>query len=216
MHRYAHLHDADNKATPMSPTWRSTNWFRSRKLRNVLLVSLLVLIVFTSARHRTDISPLLRQLYDKYEHTEFSPFVTPDVRWSDFAYTQYVTNENYLCNSLMIFESLHRLKSKADRVMMYPRDWTVPDDDGANSTFASKSLAQARDQYGVKLVPIEVLSFKEQEITWADSFTKLLAFNQTQYKRVVNVDSDSTIVKVRAPYNHLPQNRIPPEFGNIF
>ncbi len=29
--------------------------------------------------------------------------------------------------------------------------------------------------------------------TWADSYTKLLAFNQTQYERVLNLDSDSTI-----------------------
>lgn len=31
--------------------------------------------------------------------------------------------------------------------------------------------------------------------TWADSYTKLLAFNQTQYSRVLSLDSDSTILK---------------------
>lgn len=31
--------------------------------------------------------------------------------------------------------------------------------------------------------------------TWAESFTKLLAFNQTQYKRVLNLDSDSTVLQ---------------------
>lgn len=31
--------------------------------------------------------------------------------------------------------------------------------------------------------------------TWADSFTKLLAFNQTQYDRVLSMDSDSTILQ---------------------
>jgi hypothetical protein len=40
--------------------------------------------------------------------------ITERLNWSDFAYTQYVTNTNYLCNSVMLFESLHRLKSKAD------------------------------------------------------------------------------------------------------
>lgn len=30
---------------------------------------------------------------------------------------------------------------------------------------------------------------------WAESFTKLLAFNQTQYKRLVVLDSDATILK---------------------
>ena len=31
--------------------------------------------------------------------------------------------------------------------------------------------------------------------TWAESYTKLLAFNQTQYKRVLHMDSDSTVLK---------------------
>jgi len=31
--------------------------------------------------------------------------------------------------------------------------------------------------------------------TWADSYTKLLAFNQTQYDRVLSLDSDSTILQ---------------------
>lgn len=31
--------------------------------------------------------------------------------------------------------------------------------------------------------------------TWADSFTKLLAFNQTQYRRVLSIDSDSLLLQ---------------------
>ena len=31
--------------------------------------------------------------------------------------------------------------------------------------------------------------------TWADSYTKLLAFNLTQYDRVLNLDSDSTVLR---------------------
>lgn len=31
---------------------------------------------------------------------------------------------------------------------------------------------------------------------WAKSYTKLLAFNQTEYDRVLNLDSDATISQV--------------------
>lgn len=31
--------------------------------------------------------------------------------------------------------------------------------------------------------------------TWADSYTKLLAFNQTQYERVIAIDADVTLLK---------------------
>lgn len=80
------------------------------------------------------------------------PDLLSGIDWSRFAYVQYVTNTAYLCNSVMLFETLHRLGSKADRLMMYPSSYEV---DGSNSE-ESKLLRKARDQYGVKLMPIEI------------------------------------------------------------
>ena len=71
--------------------------------------------------------------------------------WSDFAYVQYVTNLPYLCNSVMLFESLHRLGSKADRLLMYP-DEMNPSQDNVEG----KLLRKARDEYEAVLQPIEV------------------------------------------------------------
>lgn len=84
-------------------------------------------------------------------------FPVPDgsVDWSRFAYTQYVTNQAYLCNSVMIFETLHRLQSKADRVMMYPEDMMDPAETNPQSEEA-KLLVKSRDHYKVKLVPVAV------------------------------------------------------------
>lgn len=116
-------------------------------------------------------------------------FYADTVNWSDYAYCQYVTTEAYLCNSLMIFESLVRLGAKAERLMLYPEEWNVE-----NSTSIGKLVAKARDEYGVRLEPITV-QHVDGEMTWADSFTKLLAFNQTRYKRVLSLDSDSTVLR---------------------
>ncbi|KAL4955664.1 nucleotide-diphospho-sugar transferase [Aspergillus filifer] len=108
---------------------------------------------------------------------------TPDaVNWSRFAYTQYVTNTAYLCNSVMLFETLHRLSSKAERLMMYPEG-------------SRRLLRKARDEFGVRLVPVKVQSRDGNDPTWAESYTKLLAFNQTQYERVLSLDSDATILQ---------------------
>lgn len=196
--RHPRLLSFQKKQGHTSPTWTLADLFRSRKLRVVLLLLVLFFIFLNTTFNSSSFRPRFREFYEQHHHKVSNPLPLQitEIQWTDFAYTQYVTNPNYLCNSVMIFESLERLKSKADRVMMYPQEWTVPEDDGANSTYESKLLAEARDLYNVKLVPIKVLSFSEQEKTWADSFTKLLAFNQTQYKRVVNVDSDSTIVQV--------------------
>lgn len=118
----------------------------------------------------------------------------PDTRieadWSRFAYAQYVTDKNYLCNSLMIFEALQRLGSRAERLMMYPEQWSLESDSSE-----SILLRKARDDYNVKLVPIHVQHFSG-EATWGDSFTKLLAFNQTQYERVISLDSDANVLQV--------------------
>ncbi|KAI1634001.1 glucose N-acetyltransferase [Biscogniauxia mediterranea] len=127
------------------------------------------------------------------------PATVPDVanaqvNWSRFAYTQYVTNSVYLCNSVMIFETLFRLQSRADRVMMYPEAMMDPAETNP-TTEEAKLLVKARDVYGVKLVPISVQKRTGSDATWAESFTKLLAFNQTQYDRVLNVDSDATILQ---------------------
>lgn len=75
------------------------------------------------------------------------------IDWSRFAYTQYVTNTDYLCNSVMLFEILHRLGSKADRLMMYPDSMRI---DPESTSIESRLLLKAKSEYGVKLTPIEV------------------------------------------------------------
>lgn len=112
----------------------------------------------------------------------------------------------------MLFESLHRLGNQADRVLMYPAVFQVQE--GKEESTVSKLLRRARDRYRVKLVPIEVQhidsgdgkpcqrpwwKYRTERLsgTWAESFTKLLAFNQTQYERVIHLDSDSTLLQVR-------------------
>nr|POE87707.1 glucose n-acetyltransferase 1 [Quercus suber]POF00915.1 glucose n-acetyltransferase 1 [Quercus suber] len=113
------------------------------------------------------------------------------VDWSQYAYCQYVTNEDYLCNSLMIFESLTRLGVKADKLMLFPNTWRLERNAGTQEL-----LQKAVQEYNVKLQPIEVQRHEYNgDRTWAESFTKLLAFNQTQYKRVMSLDSDATVLK---------------------
>lgn len=83
-----------------------------------------------------------------------------DVDWSRFAYTQYVVDIDYLCNSLMLFEKLHRLGSKADRVMMYNDAIKLGSRKFKTET---RLLTKARDRYKVKLEPVKVLHKDESE-----------------------------------------------------
>ncbi|PHH80807.1 hypothetical protein CDD80_6897 [Ophiocordyceps camponoti-rufipedis] len=127
------------------------------------------------------------------------------VDWSRFAYTQYVTNSEYLCNSVMLFEILHRLSSKPHRVIMYPSDMMADPLALEADTDDGRLLIKARDRYRVRLVPISVQHKDTDEGTWADSFTKLLAFNQTQYQRVLSLDSDAVILQAMDELFLLPR-----------
>jgi len=82
------------------------------------------------------------------------PVQQGDVDWSQFAYVQYVTNPDYLCNSVMLFESLHRLGSKADRLLMYPATYSLD----KTSAYEGYLLLKARDEYNVTLVPVDIMS----------------------------------------------------------
>lgn len=102
------------------------------------------------------------------------PLSIPDastVDWSRFAYTQYVTNANYLCNSVMVFETLHRLGSRADRLMMYPAHM-FPDPTATSATSnEGRLIIKARDEYNVKLAPITVQSRPSNDRTFPPLFS---------------------------------------------
>lgn len=74
--------------------------------------------------------------------------------WSKFAYVQYATVVDYLCNSVLIFASLNETDSKADRVLLYPDSWSA--DVSQSSSVQTRLLALARDEYNVILKPIKV------------------------------------------------------------
>lgn len=76
------------------------------------------------------------------------------VDWSRYAYSTYATSETYLCNCLMVFEALHRLGSRAERVLLYPQQWDLIIQNEADRT--SQLLIMARDNYNVELRPIEI------------------------------------------------------------
>ncbi|KAF2842532.1 glycosyltransferase family 8 protein [Patellaria atrata CBS 101060] len=188
------LADEMETSTNYLSQWGS--WLSTRRVRNLIAITVFCLLAFSLLRW----SPTQIQNYRTQDAGLQRPAITLPpgniIDWSQYAYIQYVTNLNYLCNSMMIFEALDRLDSKASRVMMYPRTWELPDNNGTSSlTEEIRLLLQARDTYKVNLVPVEVQTFHHQEATWKDSFTKLLAFNQTQYKRVLSLDSDSTVLQ---------------------
>ncbi|TVY73209.1 Glucose N-acetyltransferase, partial [Lachnellula suecica] len=174
---------------------------RSKWMRNVFTTFLLFLmfLYLRGQAHKHNMMTHLGLAGPKCLLNE--PVAVPEtvpagVDWRRFAYVQYVTNPDYLCNSVMIFEALHRLGSKAGRLLMYPSTYSLD----RSSAMEGALLLKARDEYNVTLVPIDLLSKKFNYQLWASSYTKLLVFNQTSYSRLLVLDSDATLL---APLDEL-------------
>ena len=86
--------------------------------------------------------------------------------WSKFAYIQYATTVPYLCNSVMLFERIHSLGTKADRLLLYAQTFT-PDEESITGTL----LRKARDEYGAVLKPIEVQKRASDDRKWYPDWT---------------------------------------------
>ncbi|KAK3292879.1 glycosyltransferase family 8 protein [Chaetomium fimeti] len=187
---------AAGDSTPL----KVTNILSSRKLR-LLIPATLFIGIYIVFGHRYTYDALSNipspAAWSKGQPDSTTPTDESAVDWSQFAYTQYVTDNEYLCNSVMLLERLQHVNSRADRVMMYPSYMLDQGAKPGSSPTSSNArlLIKARDEYGAKLVPIEVQSREGNDKTWAESFTKLLAFNQTQYKRVLSLDSDSVVLQ---------------------
>lgn len=132
-------------------------------LKIVKLATMLFLLVYSSAI----IFRLIAGL-DKNEHSAF--LASQKVRgmtrlyksaesfstdWSRFAYLQYATNSDYLCNAVMMFERLHQLGSRADRVLIYPTEYSSED---TATSWQQTLLQKARDEFNVTLKPVELIS----------------------------------------------------------
>lgn len=76
---------------------------------------------------------------------------TAEVDWSQFAYSLYATDVEYLCSALIIFASLQQFGSRADRLLLHADTMSLDAD-----TVEGRLLSRARDDFGVKLRPVKV------------------------------------------------------------
>ncbi|GFG15235.1 alphaN-acetylglucosamine transferase [Aspergillus udagawae] len=154
-----------------------------RHIRTWIFFAAFIILILWFRREAPSPAPVSHIDYDK-------------VDWSRYAYSQYATSSTYLCNAVMVFEALERLGSRADRILFYPEDWDmfIADDRDRDSQL----LELAKEKYKALLVPISSEMIKAgggSGESWDKSIVKLLAFGETEYDRVIHIDSDVTILQ---------------------
>ncbi|KAF5860491.1 N-acetylglucosaminyltransferase [Aspergillus alliaceus] len=167
-----------------------------RRIRTWVVFALFALFIIWFRLKRPQPSPLPHINYDL-------------VDWSRYAYSQYATSSAYLCNSVMVFEALHRLGSRAQRVLFFPEDWDVTVESERDRD--SQLLAMARDKFNVMLIPIDMAMIKPGAgpgEPWDKSISKLLAFGESEYDRIIHLDSDANILQNLDELFFLPPNKV--------
>ncbi|EPS29443.1 putative UDP-GlcNAc: N-acetylglucosaminyltransferase [Penicillium oxalicum 114-2] len=185
---------------PDEPIWAILKRQLRRPRAWVALLGLLALVQWMRRAQPSPV-PLAHIHYD-------------EVDWSRYAYTQYATSETYLCNCVMVFEALHRLGSRADRLLFYPKEWDLVVDGGTDRI--SQLLLLAKDEYNVQLVPVVIEGIKAEtggggevsESSWDTSTAKLYAFGVLQYDRVIHLDSDMMLLQPMDELFFLPSTTI--------
>ncbi|KAK4991080.1 hypothetical protein LTR66_006629 [Elasticomyces elasticus] len=96
-----------------------------------------------------------------YQHyiSHQQPRVTVD--WNRLAYVQLVKSHDEVCNAIMLFGELHRLKSPARRVLLFPQSWAL-EKQAKKGEYADpyldtsrRLLRMAARRYRVELRPAE-------------------------------------------------------------
>lgn len=116
-----------------------------RRIRTWVVFALFILFFLWLRREPPKPPPLPHIRYDL-------------VDWSRYAYFQYATSGVYLCNAVMIFEALHRLGSRAERVLFYPEQMDTSVE--SESDRDSQLLLLAKEKYNVQITPIDIQSIK--------------------------------------------------------
>lgn len=129
---------------PDEPAWAIAKR-QLRRVRTWVILAVFVMLIIWQRRARPPPSALPHVHYD-------------EVDWSRFAYTTYATSETYLCNCVMLFEALHRLGSRAERVLFYPKGWDLIVE--SDSDRISQLLLMAKEDYKVQMVPSPIEGIK--------------------------------------------------------
>lgn len=115
------------------------------------------------------------------------------VDWSKYAYVLYATSSAHMCNAMMIFAELRKFHTRAQLVLLVNADFL---DEPWNYEYEYTTLTAFSKKFDVKLKATKVkrINDKHDVNIWISSFTKLMVFNETDYERIIYLDSDAILL----------------------
>jgi alpha-N-acetylglucosamine transferase len=115
------------------------------------------------------------------------------VDWTRYAYVLYATSSSHMCNAMMIFAELRKFNTQAQLVLLVRNEFLT---DREHFQHEYTTLTDFANSYNVILKPTEVIQIGGDSVSiWTSSFTKLMVFNETEYDRVIYLDSDAILLR---------------------
>ncbi|KAI7222847.1 glycosyltransferase family 8 protein [Hortaea werneckii] len=123
------------------------------------------------------------------------------IDWTRLAHVQLARNHHDVCNAVMVLADLHRLKSPARRVLMFPEDWAL-DQQGKKHDMSDPFLASSKRllrmaarRYGVELRPVSPALRANNELDGSSNVYSLAsAFALKDFDRVLSIESPGLII----------------------
>ncbi|KAL6705426.1 hypothetical protein ACN47E_006691 [Coniothyrium glycines] len=120
--------------------------------------------------------------------------------WSRLGYVQVVREHVELCSAVMLLSDLHKMKSPAKRLLMFPRLWLVESEDDEYSPEMSTTrrlLRTAARRYGVTLVPMAPI-LDGADATLPSSYSLASLYSLVDYERLIYLQGPGVLLDASA------------------
>ncbi|KAH3907830.1 hypothetical protein HBI56_152990 [Parastagonospora nodorum] len=120
--------------------------------------------------------------------------------WSRLGYVQMVKERVELCSAVMLLSDLHRMKSPARKILMFPRLWLAEAEETKKDPQTATTwrlLRTAARRYGVTLVPMEPI-VDGADANLASSYSLASIYSLAEFERVVYLQGPGTLLDASA------------------
>jgi hypothetical protein len=119
-----------------------------------------------------------------------------ELDWSRLGYVQVVREHVELCSAVMLLSDLHRMKSPARRVLMFPKLWLhEADEEGYSAEMSTtrRLLGTAARRYGVRLIPMEPI-VEGADDTLPSSYSLASVYSLVDYERLLYLQGPGVLL----------------------
>lgn len=137
--------------------------------------------------------PELDETYQQY-------MAGQNMDWSRLGYVQVVRERVELCSAVMMLADLHRMRSPARRILMFPRLWLAEAEETKNDPQTATTwrlLRTAARRYGVTLMPMEPI-VDGVDVNLASSYSLASVYSLHDFERVIYLQGPGVLLDASA------------------